>query len=68
VLWANLLAWPVAYFTMRHWLNGFAYRIPIEPWPFLLAGALALIITLLTVSVQSLTTARAKPVSALRYE
>jgi putative ABC transport system permease protein len=53
---------------MRHWLNGFAYRIPIKPWPFLLAGGLALIITLLTVSVQSLATARANPVSALRYE
>jgi putative ABC transport system permease protein len=68
VLWANLLAWPAAFVAMRQWLNGFAYRIPLEPWPFLVAGALALIITLLTVSVQSLTTARAKPVSALRYE
>lgn len=53
---------------MRHRLNGFAYRIPLAPWPFFLAGALALVVTLLTVSVQSLTTARAKPVSALRYE
>jgi putative ABC transport system permease protein len=68
VLWANLLAWPVAFFAMRHWLNGFAYRVPLKPWPFLLAGALALVITLLTVSVQSLATARANPVSALRYE
>lgn len=68
VLWANLLAWPAAFLAMHHWLNGFAYRIPLEPSPFLLAGALALIITLLTVSVHSLATARAKPVSALRYE
>lgn len=68
VLWANLLAWPAAFLAMRHWLNGFAYRIPLEPWPFLLAGVLALSITLLTVSMHSLATARAKPVAALRYE
>jgi putative ABC transport system permease protein len=68
VIWANLLAWPAAYFAMSHWLSGFAYHIDLDVWMFLAAGAVALVIALATVSVQSLITARAKPVTALRYE
>jgi putative ABC transport system permease protein len=68
VIWANLLAWPAAYFAMSHWLSGFAYHIDLDVWMFLAAGAVALVIALTTVSVQSLITARAKPVTALRYE
>ena len=39
VLWANLVAWPVAYFIMQRWLEGFAYHIDLEPWMFLAASA-----------------------------
>ncbi len=68
VLWANLIAWPIAYYAMNVWLNGFAYRITLSLWTFAAAGALALAIALATVSLQSFIAARAKPVSALRYE
>ena len=68
VLWANLIAWPVAYFGMRYWLQGFAYHIDLSPWMFLAASALALVIAVLTVVGHALLVARAQPVTALRYE
>ena len=68
VLAANLLAWPAAYFIMRNWLRGYAYRAEIAWWLFALAGAGTLAIALLTVSFQSLRAAQADPVKALKYE
>jgi len=68
VLWANLLAWPLAYLCMRHWLEGFAYHIDMSPLVFVLASMLALVIALLTVSGHALLVARTSPVVALRYE
>ncbi len=68
VLVANLIAWPLAWFAMRRWLEGFAYRVDLAPWTFVAAGAAALAIALATVFVHALNVARAKPVGALRYE
>jgi len=68
VLLANLIAWPIAYFVMNDWLQDFAYRIQIGWWVFALAGGLALVIALLTVSAQAIKAALANPVEALRYE
>ncbi|MCK5329051.1 MAG: FtsX-like permease family protein, partial [Candidatus Latescibacteria bacterium] len=68
VLVSNLIAWPVAYWAMNRWLQDFAYRIPIGVETFVLAGVLALIIALLTVSFQAVKAATANPVQALRYE
>jgi putative ABC transport system permease protein len=68
VLWANLLAWPIAYYCANRWLNGFAYHIDLNLWMFLAAGGVALLIALFTVSGQAFLAARAKPVTALRYE
>lgn len=68
VLWANLIAWPAAYFIMKRWLEGFAYHIDLSPWMFVAASALALAIALLTVIGHALIVARAQPVTALRYE
>lgn len=68
ILIANIAAWPVAWFMMNRWLQNFAYRIDISWWMFLLAGGLALIIALLTVSVQTIRSALSNPVKALRYE
>ena len=68
ILIANLIAWPVAYYAMNKWLQGFAYRIDLTIWPFLLSGLTALIITLLTVSWQAVRAAMANPVKSLRYE
>ncbi len=68
VLAANLIAWPVAYFAMNKWLQVFAYRIDLGWWIFVLAGSVALLIALLTVSTQAIKAALANPVKALRYE
>jgi putative ABC transport system permease protein len=65
---ANIVAWPIAYYAMQKWLENFAYRIDLSLWHFLLAGLLALFITLLTVSLQSVKAAIANPVTSLRYE
>ena len=70
VLVANLIAWPVAYLAMQSWLNGFAYRISLsDQWVFfILAGAAALGIALLTVAFLAIKAALADPVQALKYE
>jgi putative ABC transport system permease protein len=68
VLWANLIAWPLAWWAMNRWLSGFAYRIALSPWFFVAAGAAALAIAALTVTAHAVRVARAQPVSALRYE
>ena len=68
VLIANLFAWPVAYFAMRSWLAGFAYRTDLSWWIFVLSGAVALAIALFTVSFHALRAALSNPVEALRHE
>jgi putative ABC transport system permease protein len=68
VLWANLIAWPTAFLLLRWWLSGFAYHVDVEPWTFVAAGAAALLIAWATVLAHALNVARARPVSALRYE
>ena len=68
VLWANLLAWPLAFAVMNAWLHGFAYHVDQSPWVFLAAGASALVVAWATVFIHALRVARAKPVGALRYE
>ena len=68
VLIANVIAWPLAYWAMRRWLNGFDDRIALTPVPFVLAGGVALLIAVLTVAGHALRIARATPIHALRYE
>jgi putative ABC transport system permease protein len=68
VLWANLLAWPVAGVLMRRWLSGFYYHIAIEWWLYLAAGALAIVLAAATAGARSFVVARASPVIALRHE
>ncbi len=68
VLLANLIAWPLAWYAMNKWLQSFAFRVEMEWWVFALAGGMALLIALLTVSFQALKAALANPVDALRYE
>ena len=68
VIFANVIAWPVAYFVMTKWLKNFAYRTGIGFTTFLFAGLLALIIAILTVCFQSIKAALANPVDSLRYE
>lgn len=68
VLVANLIAWPVAYYYLHGWLEGYAHRIPLSPLYFVGAGAAALVIAWATVIVHAAHVARANPVHALRYE
>jgi putative ABC transport system permease protein len=68
VLIANLIAWPVAWWAMRDWLNGFDVRIALNPTLFVGAGALALGIAAATVVTHALRVARTHPIHALRYE
>ncbi len=68
VLIANIIAWPVAYYAMNRWLQGYAYRINIALWSFVLAAVFALAIALFSVSYQAVRAATANPADALRYE
>jgi putative ABC transport system permease protein len=63
-----LAAAPIAYFILNRWLEGFAYRVTLGPWVFVLAGLLALFVAFLTVSYQSIRAALSDPVNSLRYE
>ena len=68
VVIANLIAWPIAWWVMRDWLNGFDARIRLGPEPFVLAGLLALVIAIGTIAGHAVRVARANPIHALRYE
>lgn len=68
VLIASIIAFPIAWWAMNKWLQGFAYRISVSWWIFLVAALVAVIIALLTVSYQSLKAALANPVNSLRSE
>ena len=68
VIVANLIAWPIAWWVMRDWLNGFDQRITLGPGPFLLAAVIALGIAVGTVVSHALRIARSNPITALRYE
>ena len=65
---ATIIAVPVAWLVMSQWLQGFAYRISIQWWMFLLSGCTAILIALITVSFQAIKAAIANPVKSLRSE
>src|SRR6185503_18374251 len=68
VIIANIIAWPIAWWMMRDWLNGFDQRIALTPVPFVIAAAIALGIAVATVVGHAVKVARANPIHALRYE
>jgi putative ABC transport system permease protein len=68
VLIAFVIAVPVTWWIMHNWLQDFAYRINIQLWVFVVAGLLAILIALLTISVQALKAAISNPVKSLRTE
>ena len=68
VLWANLIAWPVAWLLLRHWLNGFHYHVPLQLWLFPAAGLVALVVAIASVALLAYGIARKRPVEALRHE
>jgi putative ABC transport system permease protein len=68
VLLANAIAWPLAYVAMSQWLDGFAYRITLDPLIFVGAGAGAFAVACATTLYHAFQVARSRPVLALRYE
>jgi putative ABC transport system permease protein len=68
VLLSNVIAWPIAWFTLNMWLQDYAYRIAISWWVFVIAGLTAILIALLTVSFQAIKAAVSNPVKSLRTE
>ncbi len=65
---ANLLAWPAAYYFMKRWLRDYAYNAGIDPFIFIGAALIAVIIAILTVSGHAYRAAASDPVDSLRYE
>lgn len=63
-----LIAFPVAWWSMTKWLQGYAYRININWWVFILAGVTAMVIAMVTISFQSVKAALSNPVKSLRTE
>lgn len=68
VVIAIVLATPLSWYAMNKWLEGFAYRMEIHPWIFILAGCVALFVAVVTISYQSIKSAVMNPVSSLRSE
>jgi len=68
VLIAALIAFPVAWFLVNMWLRDFEYRVDIGWWVFIVAGVVAMLIALLTISFQAIKAAVANPVKSLRTE
>ena len=68
ILIAILIVSPIAWFAMNQWLQDFAYRVEISWWIFALAGLLAIVVALLTVSFQSIKAALMNPIKSLRSE
>ena len=68
VLIANAVAWPIAYWGMRGWLEGFAYRIDLGLGIFLVTMGIALTIAVATVIVQAVRAALMNPADTLKYE
>ena len=68
VLVANAIAWPVAWYYLHGWLQGFAYHVPLSPLYFIGAGGAAMLIAWVTVFTHARRVAGANPIHALRYE
>lgn len=68
VLIAIVIAWPLAWWMMSHWLQGFAYRVSIDAWTFIISGLFALLVALFTVSYQAIKAALPNPVKSLKTE
>ncbi|HEX8676403.1 MAG TPA: ABC transporter permease [Segetibacter sp.] len=68
VIIAGAIAFPIAWWSMNQWLTDFAYRINIQWWMFAVAGLLAIVIALVTISFQAIKAAIANPVKSLKTE
>ena len=65
---ANVVAWPIAFFAMKKWLQSFPYAVNVGLMTFVLTALLTFVIALGTVGYQSIKTAKKNPIESLRYE
>ena len=63
-----VIAWPISWFIMDKWLQNFAYHTDIDASVFLISGFFALLVSVITVSLQTIKAARSNPIVALKYE
>jgi putative ABC transport system permease protein len=68
VAMALLVAFPAAWFLMNKWLDGYVYRIQLSWWMFAIAGMAAIVISIITISYQSIKAALSNPVESLKTE
>jgi putative ABC transport system permease protein len=68
VIVSLLLAVPISWWAMRKWLEGFAYQVPLRWWMFGLAGGIAILIAMLTISSQSIRAALSSPLKSIKRE
>lgn len=68
VMLANLLGWPIAWYTMGEWLNNFVFRIDMPFLPYIMAGMIAIAIAWLTIGIHTYKVARTSPINALRCQ
>jgi putative ABC transport system permease protein len=68
VLMANLIAWPLAWWMMSKWLEGFPYHTNLSPLLFVSAGAGVVVIAFLSVAIQTMKAATVNPAQTLKYE
>lgn len=68
VIIALFIATPIAWYAINKWLADFAYRISIQWWVFVLAGAAMLVVAFVTISLQAIRAAMANPVKSIRSE
>jgi putative ABC transport system permease protein len=68
VVIANLVAWPIAFYFIKNWLQNFAYKIDMPLGVFVLSGLIAMVIAIGTVSAQTIKAALSNPVKSLKYE
>lgn len=68
ILLSFLIASPIAWYFLHHWLQDFAYRVPVSWWVFVLAGSGAIAVAWITVSFRAMRAAIANPVTSLRSE
>lgn len=68
LLIANVIAWPIAYWAINHWLESFAHRVIPNVWVFLLAGGLSVVLALLALGYHSIKTAQTNPAIILKDE
>ena len=68
ILLSNAIAWPIAWFALKHWLQHFSYKTPVSWTLFITAGGLSFLIVLFTVAHHIIKASRTNPVDSLRYE